>query len=67
MKTIRSEHMCVVDVRDTALAHLLAIKKPTAANIDEPSRYILCHSSPSFREFAAPVSEKYNQYGWEIS
>ena len=63
MTTISSEHMCAVDVRDTALAHLLAIKNPAAAN----RRFILCHSSPSFQEFAAPVAAKYRPLGWPIS
>ena len=63
MTTISSEHMCAVDVRDTAHAHLLAIKNPAAAN----RRFILCHSSPSFQEFAAPVAAKYRPLGWPIT
>ena len=63
MTTVSAEHMCAVDVRDTAHAHLLAIKNPAAAN----QRYILCHSSPSFQEFAAPVAAKYRPLGWPIT
>jgi len=44
MPTIGAGHMPVVDVRDVAQAHLLAIKKPEAAN----RRFILSHSSPSW-------------------
>ena len=55
--------MCGVDVRDTAPAHLLGIKNPAAAN----RRFILCHSSPSFQEFAAPVIAKYKPLGWPIT
>ena len=40
-----------------------AIKNPAAAN----KRYILCHSSPSFQEYAAPVAEKYRPLGWPIT
>ena len=63
MDKISSEHMCVVDVRDTARAHLLAIQNPAAAN----RRFITCHSSPTFQEFAAPVAAKYRPLGWPIS
>ena len=63
MTTISSEHMCAVDVRDTAHAHLLAIKNPAAAN----RRFTLCHSSPSFQEYAAPVAAKYRPLGWPIT
>ena len=55
--------MCGVDVRDTAFAHLLAIKNPAAAN----RRFILCHSSPSFHDYAAPVIAKYKPLGWPIT
>jgi len=48
MATVSASHCCAVDVRDVASAHLLAIKNPAAAN----KRYILCHSSPSFQEYA---------------
>ena len=50
-------------MRDTATAHLLAIKNPAAAN----RRFILCHSSPSFHEYAAPVIAKYKPLGWPIT
>ena len=63
MATISSEHMCVVDVRDVARAHLLAIKNEAAAN----KRYLLVHSSPSFQTFAAPIAAKYRGQGWPIS
>lgn len=63
MQEISADHMCVVDVRDVAVAHLLAITNPAAAN----RRFILCHSSPSFQEFAAPVADKYRPMGWPIT
>lgn len=46
-----------------ASGHLLAIKNPAAAN----KRYILCHSSPSFQEYAGPVAAKYRPLGWPIT
>jgi len=52
-----------VDVRDVAFAHLQAIKVAAAAN----RRFILCHSSPSFQEYAQPVLDKYGPLGWPIS
>ena len=55
--------MCGVDVRDVATAHLLGIKNEAAAN----RRFILCHSSPSFHEYAAPVIAKYKPLGWPIT
>jgi len=63
MTTISAEHMCAVDVRDTARAHVLAVKNAVAAN----RRFILCHSSPSFHDFAGPVIEKYRPLGWPIT
>ena len=63
MTTISADHKCVVDVRDAARAHLLAVKKANAAN----RRYILCHSSPSFQTYAAPVAAKYRKLGWPIT
>ena len=63
MDKVSSDHICAVDVRDVATAHLLAIKNPAAAN----RRFILCHSSPSFQEFAAPVIAKYKPLGWPIT
>ena len=63
MDPISADHLGAVDVRDCANAHLLAIKNPAAAN----RRFTLCHSSPSFQEYAAPVSAKYRPLGWPIS
>ena len=63
MATISGDHMCAVDVRDVAHAHLLAVKNEAAAN----KRYILCHSSPSMHDFANPVAAKYRAQGWPIS
>ena len=51
-----------VDVRDVAMAHLLGIKKPEAAN----KRYILCADSLTFYEMFEPVITKYKQLGWPI-
>jgi dihydroflavonol-4-reductase len=62
-QSISAEHCCAVDVRDTATAHLLAIKNPAAAN----RRFILCHSSPSFQEYAGAVAAKYRPLGWPIT
>ena len=63
MTTISAEHCCAVDVRDVAQAHLLAVKKPEAAN----RRYIVDLHSPSFQEYAAPVIAKYRPLGWPIT
>lgn len=61
--SISAEHCCAVDVRDVATAHVLGITNPAAAN----RRFILCHSSPSFQEYAAPVTAKYRPLGWPIT
>ena len=63
MATISAEHCCAVDVRDVAQAHLLGVKNAAAAN----RRFILCHSSPSFQDYAGPVAAKYRPLGWPIS
>jgi len=63
MTVISAEHCCAVDVRDVAQAHILAVKKPEAAN----RRFVLCVSSPSFQEYAAPVVAKYRPLGWPIT
>lgn len=63
MAKISSDHFCAVDVRDVAMAHVLGVKNQAAAN----RRFILCHSSPSFQEFAAPVAAKYRPLGWPIT
>jgi len=63
MDPISADHLGAVDVRDCGTAHLLAIKNPAAAN----RRFTLCHSSPSFQEYAAPVAAKYRPLGWPIT
>ena len=63
MTTISSVHKTVVDVRDVASAHLLAMKSPIAVN----RRFILCQGCPTFQEFAAPVAAKYRPLGWPIT
>ena len=63
MTEISADHHCAVDVRDTARAHLQAIKVAEAAN----RRFILCHSSPSFQEYAQPIVDKYQPLGWPIT
>ena len=60
---IGGDHMMFVDVRNVAEAHLLAIKKPEAAN----KRYILCESTPSYLDYAAPLEAKYRPLGWPIT
>ena len=60
MPAIPGEHRCVVDVRDVADAHLLAVKKPLAAN----KRFAIVQSSPSFHDYARPIVEKYSKLGW---
>ena len=62
MEKVSSEHMCFVDVRDVAYAHLQAIKVPEAAN----KRFILCKDSPSFHDYARPIVEKYGPLGWPV-
>lgn len=62
--SLSADHCAVVDVRDAAEGHLLAMKNPIAAN----RRFILCHSSPSFSEdYAGPVVAKYRPLGWPIT
>ena len=51
MQSVSSDSCGVVDVRDVALAHLKAIKVEEAVN----KRFLLVHSSPGFREYAAPL------------
>jgi len=63
MTEISSSHMMAVDVRDAARAHLLGIKNPAAAG----RRFILVNSTPSFQDFAAPVTAKYRPLGWPIT
>ena len=62
MEKVSSDHTCVVDVRDVAFAHLAGVKVAAAAG----KRFILCHSSPSFHEYAAPVIAKYAPLGYPI-
>merc|ERR1712079_601546 len=63
MASIMSMHSSVVDVRDTATAHILAIKNPIAAN----RRFILCQSTQSFQDVVAPIIAKYRPLGWPIT
>ena len=63
MTNIQSFHVPVVDVRDTATAHLLAVKNPIAAN----RRFILCESTKSFTQIFEPVIAKYRPLGWPIT
>ena len=63
MRRISAAHAPFVDVRDVALAHLLAIKNPAAAN----RRFILVKECPSFQEYAAPVIAKFRPLGWPIT
>ena len=60
---LSGEHCCLVDVRDVADAHLLAIKNDAAAN----RRFILSMGSPSFQDFFTCVSVKYSGLGWPIT
>ena len=63
MRSISADHICLVDVRDCAEAHFLAIENYRAAN----KRFILCHSSPSFQEIYRPVANKYRPLCWPIT
>ena len=63
LEQITSEHMPIVDVRDVAQAHLLAITNAAAAN----RRFILCESSRSGLEIVAPIAAKYHPLGWPIT
>ena len=63
MPKISSDHMMFVDIRNVAEAHLLAIKKPEAAN----KRYILCESTPTYLDYAAPLEAKYRPLGYPIT
>ena len=63
MSEIPSEHFCMVDVRDCAMSHLLAVKNPAAAN----RRFILCKSSPPMTEWGRAIVEKYKPLGWPVT
>ena len=60
MPAISSNHLCSVDVRDVAQAHLLAIKNPKAAN----RRFILAQGCPKYHDYGRPIIEKYTPMGW---
>ena len=60
---IGSDHMMFVDIRNVAEAHFLAVKKPEAAN----KRYILCESTPTYLDYAAPLEAKYRPLGYPIT
>ena len=63
MEKISSEHICAVDVRDVAFAHLAAVKQEAAAN----KRFLLVQGSNSFHDFAKPVVDKYSALGWPVT
>jgi nucleoside-diphosphate-sugar epimerase len=50
--------MPIVDVRDTAFAHLQAVKVAAAKN----QRFILCSGSLWFKEYAVTLKEAYPDY-----
>lgn len=60
MPSISYHHLCAVDVRDVADAHLLAIKNPKVAN----RRFILSQGCPTYQDYANPILEKYLPLGW---
>ena len=60
MPQVSSGSLAVVDVREVAQAHLLAIKKPIAKD----RRFILAQSTPRYHEYARPIIEKYSKLGW---
>ena len=62
MQEIKADGCAAVDVRDTALAHLQAIKVPEAAN----KRFILALGMPHYAEYARPVIAKYAPLGWPV-
>ena len=60
MPAISGDYLGSVDVREVAEAHLLAVKKPEAAN----NRYLLVQGTPCFHDYARPVIDKYSKLGW---
>ena len=63
MEKISGDHMMFCDIRNVAEAHLLGIKKPEAAN----KRFILCESTPTYLDYAAPLEAKYRPLGYPIT
>mmetsp|Transcript_42555 Transcript_42555/g.56161 ORF Transcript_42555/g.56161 Transcript_42555/m.56161 type:complete len:347 (+) Transcript_42555:23-1063(+) len=62
-EALSADTMQSVDVRDAALAHLLALQKKEAAG----QRYILSQGEPTWQEYAKPVADKYKPLGWPVS
>ena len=53
----------MVDVRDCAQAHLLALKVPEAAN----KRFLCTNDSIWFKDLAKPVSDRFCPEGWPVT
>lgn len=54
--------MPIVDVRETAQAHLLAIKKPEAAN----KRFILSNETVWFQRVAQVLNDHFSRQGYNL-
>ena len=62
MTEIPHRGMPIVDVRDCAMAHLLAVKVTAAAN----QRFINTKESAWLRELVAPIAERFRPEGWLV-
>ena len=63
MKTISSDGIGLVDVRDCALMHKKALEVPAAAG----RRFISVASSPKYSDMLRPVVKKYGRLGWPVT
>lgn len=52
----------MVDVRDVALAHMNALKKPEAAN----KRFLCVNESVWFKDLIMPIADRYKPEGWPV-
>jgi len=62
MPMIPNRNMPIVDVRDCAQAHLLAVKVPAAAN----HRFLNTNESAWMRDLVAPIAARFGPEGWPV-
>lgn len=63
MKEIPLRGMPIVDVRDCAMSHLLAVKVAAAAG----QRFISSNESSWFRDLVKPIRERFGSEGWPVT
>ena len=62
MKLVPRMSIGIVDVRDVARAHVLALKAPDA----DRHRHILVHSTESLLKMASLLAAEFNPYGYKV-